>query len=38
MLSAARTVDLDVQQPVTNFELETFILVMRHTAWAGVNT
>lgn len=38
ILSAARTVDLDVQQPVTNFELETFILVMRHTGMAICDT
>lgn len=34
ILKAARTVELDVQQPVTNEDLETFILLMRHTGMA----
>ena len=34
ILKAARTVELDNQQPVSNDELETFILVMRHTGMA----
>ncbi|MGA8593160.1 MAG: tyrosine-type recombinase/integrase [Bryobacteraceae bacterium] len=34
ILEAARTVELDVQQPITNEELETFILMMRHTGMA----
>jgi integrase len=34
ILDAARSVELDAQQPVTKSELETFILVMRHTGMA----
>jgi site-specific recombinase XerD len=33
ILEAARIIELDTQQPVNNFELETFILVMR---WSGI--
>jgi integrase len=31
ILEASRTITLDTRQPVTNRELETFILVMRHS-------
>lgn len=34
ILNAARAVELDVQQPVSNEDLETFILMMRHTGMA----
>ena len=38
LLEAARTVEFDVQQPITNFEVETFILVMRWTGLALCDT
>jgi site-specific recombinase XerD len=34
ILQTARTVELDVQQPVSNEDLETFILMMRHAGMA----